>query len=555
MTSSRILVLQVRDWLQSEKCSYAHRQVEEQPSKRSNKNGDKSAVAMLKNTRQSPKSSSILRKSSTISKSIRCVKFTKAVARHADIRDQNLRSEWHAQVILISATPMPQNLRIGLRRRQSDKSKKPVKQRGVWPKMCLKKEHERATVFSNSENWCLSASSIFKPEEREFVVDSGASMHMTSRKDWFMSKNWIFLDNESPRGYASSSVAGEALFVMNMDILTNGSTVKNHISLKMGIQCNTKNFVPIVPPALSSSSSFSSHSSTSMTLSKQERNHLASSSNSSTSPTTTVSSDSETGAREDLSRTDSHPVLVSSMLKIDRWDLLLPKPTKNPKPNENETTMERPVVFWYTGMTARIHSVCTHFPEDRNYEICQRTKITRAPCRRRMCGALPRAENFGDLITAEHKVLRKGCENNHRYAFVTQDLAVQWIQSHPCKTKTSQETQRILQKFLESDRKPEVICTDNSLEFDKVCEDLSWNHCTSTPHRWETNVIVERTVRRVKEDSSVAVLQSGQDDNWFPICETFKICYLMGRRRMKNMLDNHLQDWSFRLVHWLSITL
>ena len=31
-----------------EKCSYAHRQVEEQPSKKSKKNGDKSAVAMLK---------------------------------------------------------------------------------------------------------------------------------------------------------------------------------------------------------------------------------------------------------------------------------------------------------------------------------------------------------------------------------------------------------------------------------------------------------------------------------------------------------------------------
>ena len=31
-----------------EKCSYAHRQVDEQLSKRSKKNGDKSAVAMLK---------------------------------------------------------------------------------------------------------------------------------------------------------------------------------------------------------------------------------------------------------------------------------------------------------------------------------------------------------------------------------------------------------------------------------------------------------------------------------------------------------------------------
>ena len=36
-----------------------------------------------------PKSSSILRKSSDIRKPIRCVKFTKAVARHANIRDQS----------------------------------------------------------------------------------------------------------------------------------------------------------------------------------------------------------------------------------------------------------------------------------------------------------------------------------------------------------------------------------------------------------------------------------------------------------------------------------
>ena len=35
-----------------EKCSYTHRQIDEQPGKRSKQNGDKSAVAMLKITRQ-----------------------------------------------------------------------------------------------------------------------------------------------------------------------------------------------------------------------------------------------------------------------------------------------------------------------------------------------------------------------------------------------------------------------------------------------------------------------------------------------------------------------
>ena len=78
------------------------------------------------------------------------------------------------------------------------------------------------------------------------------------------------------------------------------------------------------------------------------------------------------------------------------------------------------------------HSVYT------NCEICQRTKISRAPCRRRNGGAVLRAENFGGLITADHKVLSDNCEsrNIHRYEVVMQDLATQWIQTYPCKTKT-----------------------------------------------------------------------------------------------------------------------
>ena len=43
------------------------------------------------------------------------------------------------------------------------------------------------------------------------------------------------------------------------------------------------------------------------------------------------------------------------------------------------------------------------------------------------------------------------------------------------------------------------------------CGELSWNHCTSTPHRSETNGIVEGEVRRVKEGTSAVLLQSGLD--------------------------------------------
>ena len=99
---------------------------------------------------------------------------------------------------------------------------------------------------------------------------------------------------------------------------------KPHL-IKNGIRipCNTENFVPIVVPGLSPSSSSSS----------------------STSPTTTVSSDSETREREDLSGIDSHPVPVSSSHVEEmierRVPLFAPKPTKNPKPNKDETTIER----------------------------------------------------------------------------------------------------------------------------------------------------------------------------------------------------------------------
>ena len=53
-------------------------------------------------------------------------------------------------------------------------------------------------------------------------------------------------------------------------------------------------------------------------------------------------------------------------------------------------------------------------------------------------------------------------------------------------------------KFFEPKASPNVIYTNNSFEFGQACEDLLWNHCTSTLHRSKTNGIAERAVRRVK---------------------------------------------------------
>ena len=164
------------------------------------------------------------------------------------------------------------------------------------------------------------------------------------------------------------------------------------------------------------------------------------------------------------------------------------------------------------------HNVHTHFPKDRNCEICKRTKITWAPCRRRNGEAVPRADNFGDFDNnrpqSPKRQLRVSKQSSirSRGAGSSYSMGSRRIRA---KNKTSQETQRSLQKFLEPERKQKVIYTDNSSEVGKACEDLSWNHCTSTPHRSETNGIAERAVRRVKEGTSAVLLQSGLNESWW----------------------------------------
>ena len=232
-----------------DKCAIEHCQVEEQLSKRCKRSDDKSAVALLKETKnfgcrfqdvEFPKTSSFLRKSSTTTKPIRCVRFTTAVLRNAKLRDQN-----------------PSVNKIGHRDSHQRSPNAPKfedrSQETVWQehwaceaawKLARKilKEKHKAAFFSPTEKWCLSSPSKGKPEEREFVV-SGASMHMIRREDLnsaeletltifrcpttvitangevetheeatvYVREVENFLSVKNPRAYASSVIARKAL--------------------------------------------------------------------------------------------------------------------------------------------------------------------------------------------------------------------------------------------------------------------------------------------------------------------------------------------------------
>ena len=355
-----------------EKCSYAHRQVEEQPSKKSQKNGDKSAVGMLKRSEQHqrtvrlfldayssttrqlgcvfqdmepPKSSSILRKSSNILKPIRYVRFTKSVLRHANIRDQN-----PSLGMICTGDPHQRNPNAPKFEDRSQEETEWQEQgaRGAAWKLAKNvfklKEHERAAFFSSPENRCMPASNL-KLEEGEFVVDSGASMHMISKKKLrnaemdtltkLCSPTIVITANGEVQPHEEATVYVKELDVfLTMKVLENTPAVlslgklcdengysyewingqKPHL-IKDGIRiiCNTENFVPIVVPGLSSSSY---PSSIPMTSSRQEIDHPTSSSSSSTSPpitSSTVSSESVARQeRRDPYGMDHHPAIVSS---------------------------------------------------------------------------------------------------------------------------------------------------------------------------------------------------------------------------------------------------
>ena len=156
--------------------------------------------------------------------------------------------------------------------------------------------------------------------------------------------------------------------------------------------------------------------------------------------------------------------------------------------------------------------------KDPNCDICLKTKITRASCRRRAGTVVPRAEHFGDLITADHKVLGEGCESRHehRYAVVVQDLATQWSQSYPCKNKNFSGTTKYLARVPGADEEAKSHLPWQFLRIWKILwriilESL-YDNTTQIRNKWDC---WESSAQSKKEGTSAVLLQSGLNENWW----------------------------------------
>ena len=208
------------------------------------------------------------------------------------------------------------------------------------------------------------------------------------------------------------------------------------------------------------------------------------------------------------------------------------------------------------GQAQYLHSL----PEGPKFDICMRTKITSAPCRKRTAASVPRAENFGDLITADHKVQRRI-----------------WISKQSSMRCRATRFGNSMGSILSVQKKPKL------LRKQKRAYKSSWSRrgnqksCTLT--------IPLNLAKFVKNYPGIIVRQHHTDrkrmgllGEWYAglekghlqfccnqvwmknggripwnvtaSCETCKISCLLGRHHMKGVLGNHLKDRLFHLVRY-----
>ena len=103
-----------------------------------------------------------------------------------DERDSKQRSVARKIQVKVPHQRSPNALKFEDRSQEEIKRQERCARGDAWrlAKHILKlNEKDKASFFSPTNEWSLPAPSVIKPLEREFVADSGASMHMLRRKD------------------------------------------------------------------------------------------------------------------------------------------------------------------------------------------------------------------------------------------------------------------------------------------------------------------------------------------------------------------------------------
>ena len=148
------------------------------------------------------------------------------------------------------------------------------------------------------------------------------------------------------------------------------------------IYCKISNYVPFVVPGLSTSSSTTP----------------TPSSSSSSLQDSVIRTENPAAERSEITSEESPGTASSELLQdVPEWlqDFKENLVDKNAQPHQHSSSSSRELPMESRGkVVAGPGKHYSHFPKLRNCDICFRTKITRASCRRRTGTVVPKAENF-----------------------------------------------------------------------------------------------------------------------------------------------------------------
>ena len=116
---------------------------------------------------------------------IRRIRFTQSTLRQASIQEKKGPSLGNIEV-KIPHQRSPYAMKFEDRSQEESARQQRCARGKAWDlaKNIQKlKQKDKAAFYSPAEEWVLLAASTNEPEERQFVVDSGASMHMVSKED------------------------------------------------------------------------------------------------------------------------------------------------------------------------------------------------------------------------------------------------------------------------------------------------------------------------------------------------------------------------------------
>ena len=192
------------------------------------------------------------------------------------------------------------------------------------------------------------------------------------------------------------------------------------------------------------------------------------------------------------------------------------------------------------------HQMC-HFPKNIYCSTCRRAKMMQKPARKSHRAPDKRPTKFGELVTADQIICGSDLDKGIRgetCLLVILDVATDWLECYPLKTKHADSIYESLYKFEGKERVVMRFYSDRAPELIKAAQQMGWLHDKSVPGVHESNAIAESAVRRVLNGTRAVLEAAGFEPEWWPYAaRTF--CFLHN-----TALRDGESPWNLRHKKW-----